>query len=636
VGRLSSPLARGVAAIGTNTASGAISGGLESTVRGEGASGIVPGAISGAAGGTAGQMLKAGAAGVRAASPMVGDFLDAVRAGAYARGPRAKALIPELKAVDNLHGGLGVRRTAENAYQGVVKRDSQMIASQKAAYNEAIAPFLNTRLSRDKAQALLQQKIQSNWDARSNEPIDPVLHKAYLDAVDFLGVPPAAPKPGVVKPPPVPEMVQENLPLPGRAPSGDYVPGYPDLPGPVRDPQRPLPFPERDNWVETTSGRDLGLPVPAPKRPAASPAPVSEEMIQENLPINGLPSPARDPQVQLPYPLGDDWPLTTSGAEIGVPAAVRPPLKRPPAPVIQENLPLPGRAPVDTRDPGYPAVPGPVRDPQRALPFPAEDRWTKTLGGPAAPPPPEINPPPTLGLANKKLKAVRSAGAFGSTQPTDAQTAARARYMALKGAIDESVDDNAMPDLVRQARQEAAINAKAARRRHDILGNTEGDLARGGSSGAAPGEGIDDVASLREALEADPDIRVSREKAGATLLGRIGDKNVPGDSSDKYLRELALDPEIARQIAIVRAKKAREGVRFSLEGLTPESLTGATAAGGFMPIIRQNARFLGARVLHPLLDIGGEAAARAGARGAPILRDPIDAAMGRRKKEKKK
>jgi hypothetical protein len=441
--RAVSPLGRAAAATATNATAGALTGALESTVKGDGLAGAAPGAVSGVVGTGLGALMRGGAASTRAASPNIKDFAEAKRAGAYDR--------PELKAVEDIHGGLGARRAAENAHEAIVGRDSQIVAGQKATYQEAIAPFLDTNLSREQAQKELLKRFADNLDPRTGAPYDEALDTAYRDVADFLG--------GV-------------------------RPGKPGLRG--------------------------GKPhvVVTPNEPA-----------------------------------------------------------------------------------------------------------------------------PTLEGANRKALGIREAADFESMAPTPANRAAQKAYGVLKTAIDSSV-----PAPVVAARKEAATNAAEGRRRRDIVYNTEAEVTRPSGSPRAQEAPLDtDVVAMNETLGADPTMRVAKEKAAATFLGRVGDDNVPGHTANKYLRELSdMDPEFARQLAIVRAKKAREAVRFSMKGLVPTDLTGSNEASGFGPFIRQNMRSVGAQLVEPVLEGAGKLLPRAFVRGAPVLRDPIDAAMGRRKKEKKK
>lgn len=441
VGRLKNPITKALGSIGTNAASGTVTGALEAVADGEAPSaGAVPGAIAGTVGGTIGQVMKAGAAGVRAASTHIRDYSNARRTGAYDA--------PELKAVEGIHGGLGVRRAAENAHDAIRAREADIVGNQKQQYREAIEPYLDTRLSRDEAQKQLLRQFSSNLDERTGKPIDKTLDAAYRQILEYLG--------GV------------KLSKPGVAPSS------------------------------------------------------------------------------FSYDFAEEA--------------------------------------------------------------------------------------PTLGQAGRKLDALRSEAAFESMAPTRSNVAAQKAYGGLKTAIDSSD----LPPEALAARREAAANAAAARRRRDLIYNTENEVTRPSGAPAALSGSDSEISSMADALDADPTMRVAKEKAGATFLARVGDDNVPGDAANKYIQELAdQDPEFARQIAAVRAKKAREAVRLSMQGLTPLSLTGATAGAGVLPFVSQNMRFLGARLAEPTLDIGGEMAARAGARGAgsPLLRDPIDAVMGRKRKK---
>jgi hypothetical protein len=119
----------------------------------------------------------------------------------------------------------------------------------------------------------------------------------------------------------------------------------------------------------------------------------------------------------------------------------------------------------------------------------------------------------------------------------------------------------------------------------------------------------------------------------------VGDANVPGKEARAYLEELAAqDPEIARQIDLLRAKKAQEAVRPSFKALTPLDLAGTNEAGGYGQMARQLGRSAAGHVVQPALEYGGQELGGKGGRVAPglvpLLRDPVDALVGRKKKRK--
>lgn len=214
------------------------------------------------------------------------------------------------------------------------------------------------------------------------------------------------------------------------------------------------------------------------------------------------------------------------------------------------------------------------------------------------------------------LEVTRGRANFSSAAPTPENQAHRQVYEAQNRSLDDVV-----PEAVRQARGEARQSLEGERRRHDILANTEGDVARG------------------QTAAGDENIRVTKEKMIARLLQRVGDDNVPGQEARRYLEELAQsDPEIARQIELVRAKKAQEAVRPSLTPLVPLNLAGTNEAAGYGPAARQVGRAAAGHVLQPALEYGGQELGSKGGRIAPglvpLLRDPMDAIAGRKKKRK--
>lgn len=113
----------------------------------------------------------------------------------------------------------------------------------------------------------------------------------------------------------------------------------------------------------------------------------------------------------------------------------------------------------------------------------------------------------------------------------------------------------------------------------------------------------------------EPKLRVGKDKSATTLLKRIGDDNEPGVRAARFLKELSdQDPAFKKALDFILQKKAYEATRFSLRGMKPTSLTGATEFGGWGPFFHQNARAIGARIVDPAsraasagLRIGGRA-----------------------------
>lgn len=215
---------------------------------------------------------------------------------------------------------------------------------------------------------------------------------------------------------------------------------------------------------------------------------------------------------------------------------------------------------------------------------------------------------PTVGGTLARRRALQQDAAFGNPAPTSEQQAAREAYGAFRRGIRRASPEVAAAD------DEFAKHAIQAARRHDILGNTESEIVRGG--GDLPEPSPDKL--LPEDL-AGPTMRVGKERAAATTLARVNDTNVPGLSARRYIEELAAqDPQIAEAIRFVANKKDFEATRFSLEGLQPLSLHGATEAGGMGHIIRQNARAIGGRILDPAAATGSQALRLAEPFAAPL------------------
>lgn len=225
----------------------------------------------------------------------------------------------------------------------------------------------------------------------------------------------------------------------------------------------------------------------------------------------------------------------------------------------------------------------------------------------------QANPDPTYADLIARRAALRREAGFESPDPTDAQRRARLRYDVLREAIQRNAPAEA---LAAEAR--AAEGAGKRRRERDIVYNTEGDVSRGGGG--------------------DPDLRVSKEKAGATFFGRVGDTNVPGQSARRYLDELSeADPEYAEMIRYVERAKARDATALSTEPLVPTNLAGAAGPASLGAHAQQIGRFIGGRLAIPALVAGRAVLPRATPRLVPFLRDPTDAIEeGRRRKEREK
>lgn len=190
---------------------------------------------------------------------------------------------------------------------------------------------------------------------------------------------------------------------------------------------------------------------------------------------------------------------------------------------------------------------------------------------------------PTVQGTLARRRAMQQDAAFDSPNPTPEQQGARDIYGTFRQGV-----RNSSPEVA--AADDAFSNyARTAARRRDILFNTEDNVMRGGNQPTPTGDQI-----LPEDAMA-PTMRVGKEKAAATTLGRVGDENVPGLQVKRYLEELAAqDPEFAAALDMIAAKKAQEATRFGLHGHSPLSLHGATEFHGLGPLIRQNARAIGA------------------------------------------
>lgn len=225
-------------------------------------------------------------------------------------------------------------------------------------------------------------------------------------------------------------------------------------------------------------------------------------------------------------------------------------------------------------------------------------------------------PDPTYETMIIKRSAEQKAGKYGkAADASKEQVRAQTRAEAMNDVIKPSI-----PERSRLAEERAHERASARERERDIFYNSEERVNRGTAE--------------------DPDLRVSKEKAGARFLGRVGDVNKPGEEAAEYLEELAkADPEYRALIDMVRAAKARDATKFTLSPPLPGSgtLDETNKWAGFGPTIQQLARWGLARVAEPTLRMGGEAIPTATPRLVPLLTDPVAAVLeGRKKKEKKK
>lgn len=221
---------------------------------------------------------------------------------------------------------------------------------------------------------------------------------------------------------------------------------------------------------------------------------------------------------------------------------------------------------------------------------------------------------PTIEGTLARRRALKKEGSFGNRNPTPGQEAARDSYQAFRKAVRVAAPD------VGAADDEFSRSAAQAARRRDILFNTEDEvIARGGDlPEPQPIEHADELLEGAPQSLADNPLRVGKEKAAVTTMGRVGDENVPGLRTARYLEELAdQDPEFRAALKFIMDKKALEATRLSPKGVLATDLRGATALWGALPAAQQTARAVGARLIDPTTDMFSRAATAVG-RAAPV------------------
>lgn len=219
-------------------------------------------------------------------------------------------------------------------------------------------------------------------------------------------------------------------------------------------------------------------------------------------------------------------------------------------------------------------------------------------------------PDPTYESIIARRTALRKNSGFGSASPTDAQELARTKYDVLR----EGIQRNAPADAT-AAEAEFATSATARRGERDTVYGTEADVNRGTAD--------------------DPDLRVSKEKAGARFFRRAGDPNVPGLENRSYHEDIAAaDPVYADLIERVADIKARESMRPGFAARVPPTFSGGLAFGGVPQALEQLlVRPALGRLVEPALASAGRVLPKALPRLVPLLRDPLDAFRERRRRQ---
>lgn len=266
-------------------------------------------------------------------------------------------------------------------------------------------------------------------------------------------------------------------------------------------------------------------------------------------------------------------------------------------------------------------------------------------------------PDPTYGDVIARRAAERRASGFKNPEPTEGNDDARLNYELLGEGIKRDVPKPAL-----DAEGVAAANAKDRRRTRDSIFKTEGEVDRGGGPQAeAPAEPpatADDLLSLEDLPETEisqklaslsasarkdalknaeagkPDLQVNKELAGSTMLSRIGDTDRPGLRNRKLIDDMIKrDPEGAGEIMqYLMDVKSREATGARLTSPVPSNFSKAMSLFGLIPMGEQATRFVGGRLIEPMLRRGAPGL-RKTSRLVPLLRDPLDAFKESRRRQ---
>lgn len=212
----------------------------------------------------------------------------------------------------------------------------------------------------------------------------------------------------------------------------------------------------------------------------------------------------------------------------------------------------------------------------------------------------KLGPAPTVGDVVALRRSLQQAANFNSASPTDKQLAARELYGAFRtGTREASPAFGAADDAYSAASTQHET-------RMGIMGNKNGIG--------------DDPQALR---------------AAAAELSNLGEESLPALQRSGDLERLAAsDPEIAKALKELEAKKALEATRFSLTPQVRSNLTDimekVPVIGSSLGFASQNARAIGKHIDQSVVP-GMKAAANA----APFFATPLDAILYRMKLKQK-
>lgn len=257
-------------------------------------------------------------------------------------------------------------------------------------------------------------------------------------------------------------------------------------------------------------------------------------------------------------------------------------------------------------------------------------------GEPIASPPEDF----TAGDVRRYRQEARKSSSKGKPTATPEQSDADVAYDVWRKALHDEIPGAQDIDA------RATARADEGRERRDLMFRSEENVAQEGRPASKPEE-LEETAAADAAEAADvgpgtpkgrPKIRPGKREAGSTFMGRYGDsRSEPGKrkrSGHERLREM--DPEFEAAQDLVAAKRAEEATSMSLQNMVPNSLSSVGEAGFWGPMLRQQGRFIGGRLVDPAFGAAARNLPKT-ARLVPLLRNPIDALLaGKKEKEKEK
>lgn len=302
--------------------------------------------------------------------------------------------------------------------------------------------------------------------------------------------------------------------------------------------------------------------------------------------------------------------------QLDVPGVSPPTELYPPEPRAGQQLEI--SAPGSKTIPGY-AASGGAGSYQPELPLPRAEPRTLSIE--------EAAGDPTVGGLRRFRTEARKRSALNEPDPSEPAQDARNEYGFYDRAIDRATAGE--PGFA-EIQGRMAESASKYREAGDLLVNDEASVQRNKPRAVADDLGLELAATSAEA----PDVRASKREQAATILQRVGDTTEAGKTKRQRLERLReLDPEYAAALDLVEAKRAQMAVTPSLKNEVPINLPGMAEGGGFWgPMIRQNLRVVGGRLIDPSLSLGIRVAPKLSL-AVPFLRNPIDALLAGKREE---